>query len=72
MRSGSKHVAFNIKDDVSKKYENNNEIINGSETQISPSLSESTSSKSASNNDNCPSARESRYVLKYIQTVLYF
>ncbi|KAF8794905.1 Murinoglobulin-1 like protein [Argiope bruennichi] len=63
VKSGSKRVTFNIKDDVSSQYENNNELINGSETQISPSLPESTLSESeAADEDNCPSAKASKYV----------
>ncbi|XP_055924186.1 alpha-2-macroglobulin-like [Argiope bruennichi] len=60
VKSGSKQVTFNIQDDVSSKYENSDEIINGSETQISPSLPESSSSESSSE-ENCPSAKESHY-----------
>ncbi|KAF8794906.1 CD109 antigen like protein [Argiope bruennichi] len=62
VKTGSQQVTFNIKDDVSEKYENPEELINGSETQISPPLSASELKESSSGEANCPSARESRYI----------
>ncbi|CAL1263350.1 unnamed protein product [Larinioides sclopetarius] len=61
VKKGSQHVTFNSnQDDVSSIYENNDKLINGSKTQISPKLTESE--LTTSNEENCPSARETRYV----------
>ncbi|GBM68563.1 Alpha-2-macroglobulin-like protein 1 [Araneus ventricosus] len=62
VKSGSQQVTFNVKDDVSDKYENTEDLINGSETQISPELSASALGESSSSEENCPSARETRYI----------
>ncbi|GBN43762.1 hypothetical protein AVEN_248243-1 [Araneus ventricosus] len=62
VRTGSQKVTFNVEDDVSNKYESTEEVINGSETQISPELSASELSESSSSEENCPSARETRYI----------
>ncbi|GIY10889.1 alpha-1-macroglobulin [Caerostris darwini] len=63
--SGTQDVNFNIEDDVSSKYENDNELINSSEVQVVPEPDESPSSSSEDDDSNenlCPSARDSRYV----------
>ncbi|GIX94006.1 alpha-2-macroglobulin-like protein 1, partial [Caerostris darwini] len=64
--TGTQEVNFNIEDDVSSKYENDNELINDSEIQIVPVPDDSPSPSSSSEEDSdenlCPSARDSRYV----------
>ncbi|KAF8794903.1 Murinoglobulin-1 like protein [Argiope bruennichi] len=60
--NGVKDVTFNIQNDVSSKYEKENEIIDGSETQLVPVPEPSSSADSSSNEEYCPSARESRYI----------
>ncbi|GIY82567.1 alpha-1-inhibitor 3, partial [Caerostris extrusa] len=63
--SGTQDVNFNIEDDVSNKYENDNELINSSEVQVVPEPDQSPSSSSEDDDSNenlCPSARDSRYV----------
>ncbi|GIY63383.1 alpha-2-macroglobulin-like protein 1 [Caerostris extrusa] len=64
--SGTQEVNFNTEDDVSSKYENDNELINSSEVQVVPEPDDPSSSPSSSSEDSdensCPSARDSRYV----------
>lgn len=59
--TGTKDVSFDTGDDVSSKFENNDELINDSETQLVPPP-ESESSDSSSSEENCPGAKEARYV----------
>ncbi|GBL60430.1 hypothetical protein AVEN_201667-1, partial [Araneus ventricosus] len=61
VKSGSQQLIFDVQDDFSSKYENNDELINGSETQVSPALPESSANEPASE-ENCLSARDSRCV----------
>ncbi|GFX13486.1 c3 and PZP-like alpha-2-macroglobulin domain-containing protein 8 [Trichonephila clavipes] len=65
MTVGSKHVSFNTEDDVSGKLENDNDLINGSETELVPeqdSTTSSSSSESTYDDDKyCPGARDARY-----------
>ncbi|GIX86973.1 alpha-2-macroglobulin [Caerostris extrusa] len=64
--TGSQDINFKVQDDVSSKYEKDDEIINASETQLVPKLppsSSSSSSESTSGEENCPSTRDARYVL---------
>ncbi|GFS90052.1 alpha-1-inhibitor 3 [Nephila pilipes] len=62
--TGTKKVSFHIEDDVSGKFDNDNELINESQTQLLPapkSSSSSSSSDSSSDEQNCPGARDARY-----------
>ncbi|PRD32507.1 UNVERIFIED_CONTAM: C3 and PZP-like alpha-2-macroglobulin domain-containing protein 8 [Trichonephila clavipes] len=65
MTVGSKHVSFNTEDDVSGNLENDNDLINGSETELVPeqdSTTSSSSSESTYDDDKyCPGARDARY-----------
>ncbi|GFS48629.1 murinoglobulin-1 [Nephila pilipes] len=54
-------VSFDSEDDVSSKYTNNDELINDSETQLLPPP-QSESDDSSSSEENCPGAKEARYV----------
>ncbi|GBN79802.1 hypothetical protein AVEN_131716-1 [Araneus ventricosus] len=61
VKSGSQQLTSDAQDVISSKYENNDELINGSETQVSPALPQSSANEPASE-ENCLSARDSRYV----------
>ncbi|GFY76068.1 alpha-2-macroglobulin-like protein 1 [Trichonephila inaurata madagascariensis] len=65
MTVGSKHVSFNTEDDVSGKLENDNDLINGSETELVPEQDSTTSSSSSESSydddEYCPGARDARY-----------
>ncbi|CAL1263347.1 unnamed protein product [Larinioides sclopetarius] len=64
IHTGYKDVNFNIEDDVSKKFENDDELINDSETQIVPApKSTSTSDSDSSESDeDCQSAKDVKYI----------
>ncbi|GFY43520.1 c3 and PZP-like alpha-2-macroglobulin domain-containing protein 8, partial [Trichonephila inaurata madagascariensis] len=62
--TNTKQVTFNPDDDVASKFENDNELIDATVTQIVPtpdSSSVSSSSESDSIEDSCPEARDIRY-----------
>ncbi|GFR23611.1 murinoglobulin-1 [Trichonephila clavata] len=59
--TNTKDVSFDTGDDVSKKFENNDDIINDSETQLVPPP-QSEASDSSSSEENCPGAKEAKYV----------
>ncbi|GFS90047.1 alpha-2-macroglobulin, partial [Nephila pilipes] len=61
---GFQEVTSNTEDDVSRKFEDDNELINASETLIVPkpdSTSLSSSSESSYSEGECPEARDYRY-----------
>ncbi|XP_035207333.1 ovostatin-like isoform X2 [Stegodyphus dumicola] len=65
LRSGSVPVSFSVQDDVSKEFQDESKLINEQETQLEPALTSadsSSSSSSSSSEEDCPSAREARYV----------
>ncbi|GFS48620.1 murinoglobulin-1 [Nephila pilipes] len=61
--TGAKDVTFNVEeDDVSEKFQNDNDLINGSETEIVPEPdSTSSSSESSEDDEYCPGAGDARY-----------
>ncbi|GFX13505.1 alpha-2-macroglobulin [Trichonephila clavipes] len=62
--TNTKQVTFNPDDDVSSKFEKDNDLIDATVTQIVPTpdlSSASSSSESDSIEDSCPEAREFRY-----------
>ncbi|XP_055930370.1 alpha-1-inhibitor 3-like isoform X3 [Argiope bruennichi] len=59
IQTGTKSVNFNTEDDVSKKFENDDELINDSETQLVPAPSDNDSSN---NDEECQSAKEVKYI----------
>ncbi|GFT22478.1 ovostatin homolog, partial [Nephila pilipes] len=64
VNTGTQKVTFDTKNDVSGNFENDNDLIDASETQIVPtpdSTPASSSSESDSNEDNCPEAKDARY-----------
>ncbi|GFX13478.1 murinoglobulin-1 [Trichonephila clavipes] len=60
-KTGTEEVSFDTGDDVSKKFENDDELINDSETQLVPPP-QSEGSDSSSSEENCPGAKEAKYV----------
>ncbi|GIY49716.1 murinoglobulin-1 [Caerostris extrusa] len=64
VKTDIQEVSFNTEDDVSSKYENDDDVIKGSEIQIVPppqSASDSTND-AVSDEENCQSAIEAKYV----------
>ncbi|GBO33769.1 Ovostatin, partial [Araneus ventricosus] len=64
IKTDDKNVNFNVEDDVSEKFENDDELINDSETQIvpAPKSTSSSDSDSSDNDDNCQSAKDVKYI----------
>ncbi|CAL1263351.1 unnamed protein product [Larinioides sclopetarius] len=62
VHNGVQDVTFNVQDDVSSKYEKEDEIIDGLKTQLVPAPELSSSNDSSSCAKYCPSIRDSKNI----------